>query len=130
MTEPSSKSILFIEPALPANREPVIDELTKKMTGAFRQTIPGFLHNGEIMNVATAGFQQCSCGAISDAVNHVLPDKSAETNSLCIHYIAHHRDEVPDFELQKVASLTYGEEDPTIEELSRMASNIDMQLKN
>ncbi len=130
MIESSSKSILFIEPTFPANRGPVIDEYTRKMTAAYHQTLPGFLHDGEIVDIVTMGFQRCSCGASSDNVNHVLPDKSAETNSLCVHYLAHHRDEVPESELQKVASLTYGEEDPTTEELSRIASNAEMQFKD
>lgn len=130
MIEPSSKSILFIEPTLLANREPVIDRYTKKMTAAYHQTLTGFLGNGEIMDVVTRGFQRCSCGATSDSVNHVLPDKSAETNSLCIHYLAHHRDEVPEAELEKVAALTYGEEEPAIGELSQTAIHAEMKFKN
>ncbi len=130
MIESSSKSLLFIEPTKPADIQPVIDEYTRKMTAAYRQTLEGFLHDGEIMEVATAGFQSCSCGAHSDNVNHVMPDKSAETNSLCIHYLAHHRDEVPESELQKVAQLNYGEEEPTIAELTRTSSTSQMLTKD
>lgn len=123
MINTDNNSILFIEPMQPTSPVPIIDELTKKMTAAYHATLPGFLHDGEIMDVVTMGFQRCSCGATSDNVNHVLPDKSAETNSLCIHYLALHRNEVPQAELDKVAALNYGEEEPTPEEVSRKPSN-------
>ena len=111
------KSLLFIEPENAATEEPVIDSYTKKMTAAYRSTVKGFLVDGEIIDAATGGVHHCICQSTSDDVNHVLPDKSAETNSLCIHYLAFHRGDVPEEELRKVASLTYGEEDPTDYEL-------------
>jgi hypothetical protein len=42
----------------------------------------------------SCGFHACSCCAISDHVNHVLPDGTL-TNSLCVHYLAYHRHECP-----------------------------------
>ena len=40
------------------------------------------------------------------------------TNSLAIHYLAHHRDEVPPEELAKVAKLLADEVEPTHDEMS------------
>lgn len=99
--------VLFIEPPSLPSPEPVIDSLTRKMTAAFRQT-QGI--------DATKGWHSCSCGAASSNVTHMLPDGRA-TNSLCIHYLAYHREDIPRAELAKVVMLDCGEAEPTDEEL-------------
>ena len=99
--------VLFIEPEGLPLPEPVIDSLTRKMAAGFRQT-----HG--IM--ATRGWHTCVCGTASTNVTHQLSDGRV-TNSLCVHYLAYHRDEVPRTELAKVLLLDCGEVEPTAEEL-------------
>jgi len=53
---------------------------------------------------------------MSAAQNYSLPDRRT-TNSLCVHYLAHHRPDVPAEQLARVASLTYGLAEPSEEEL-------------
>ena len=99
--------LLFVEPKNFCSKSPIIDSLTRKMTAAFRTaTHPN----------ACMGWHDADCGAESDAYFHLIDDKF-QTNSLCIHYLAFHRDEIPQCELDKVASLTHGEQEPTEEEL-------------
>lgn len=96
------KHLLFIEPKNPASPEPVIDEFTRMMTAAF------LLSKREH---SYRGWHTCLCGADSSNCDHVLPS-GVITNSLCIHYLAYHRDEVPQAELEKVSRLNLGEEVP------------------
>lgn len=103
--------ILYIEPGPYTSEEPVIDELTRKMTAAFRLAEPG---------PGWRGFHVCRCGVNSSNCDYTLPD-DRQANSLCIHYLAYHRDEVPEAELAKVAALASGDAEPTAEELARPA---------
>jgi hypothetical protein len=100
--------ILYIEPSRRISELPVIDELTRKMTAAFRRCEDG---------TAFRGWHTCACGAASDNCEHILPNK-IETNSLCIHYLAFHRTEIPAAELEKVQQLPYGETEPNERELA------------
>lgn len=104
----SDHGILYIEPTGRTSRQPVIDELTRKMTAAFRQSTQG---------PAFRGFHTCACGAHSDNCEHILPD-GVETNSLCIHYLAYHREEIPSDQIAMVGQLNYGEAEPTERELA------------
>lgn len=99
--------ILFIEPSRLPAEEPVIDGVTRKMAAAFRKAI-GIM--------ATKGWHTCSCGAASSNVTHQLTDGQV-TNSLCVHYLAYHRNEVSRDEIRKVLLLNCGEVEPTDEEL-------------
>ncbi len=101
--------ILYIEPSAKTSVDPVIDELTRKMTAAYRQSKPG---------PGYRGVHFCACNAASDNCEHELPN-GIKTNSLCIHYLAHHRDEVPAVELEKVRLLDCGEAEPTDLELGK-----------
>lgn len=47
------------------------------------------------------GIHVCSCGQCSDNRDHFLPSGRI-TNSLAVHYMRHHREEVPESELQKL----------------------------
>ena len=58
----------------------------------------------------------CYCGASSDNVDHDLPNGVC-TNSLCTHYLAHHREAVPVEQLERIARFTWGEAEPTEDEL-------------
>jgi hypothetical protein len=102
-----SQGILYIEPSNNTSTEPLIDELTRKMTAAFRRGVPG---------VRYKGFHICKCGVRSDNTDYTLAN-GQQTHLLCIHYLAYHRDEIPFFQLEKVAALDCGEAEPTKEEL-------------
>jgi hypothetical protein len=57
------------------------------------------------------GIHVCVCGATSGPHDVVLPKHI--TNTLCLHYVAHHRGEVPLDQLREVAELGLGEAEPT-----------------
>lgn len=102
----------MIEPTRAPSTTPVIDELTRKMTAAWHER-----HNSDH---GYRGFHVCECGVFSDNKDHWI-DADADrllTNSLCIHYLAFHRDDVPQEELEKVRALTFGEAEPDEEELA------------
>ncbi|MGH7304021.1 MAG: hypothetical protein ACRELZ_12065 [Candidatus Rokuibacteriota bacterium] len=76
--------------------EPVIDELTMRMAAALRKaTEPDYFQ---------LGFHTCVCGAISEAQDALLAN-GWTTNTLCVHYLAYHRLEVPEADLGMVRAL-------------------------
>jgi len=97
--------LLMIEPLNKGSENPVIDDLTCKMTYAIRKSnkILGF-----------SGEHRCVCGALNDGF-HYLYGKML-TNSLAVHYMAFHRDEVPQAEIEKVKAIN-GRRYPTPNEL-------------
>jgi hypothetical protein len=115
----TNKGLLFIEPTQPASKEPVIDGLTRRMTAALNGSVGGtndgwqgaFRPGGGWRGVHT-----CVCGVNSSNRNFQLEDGTI-TNSLCIHYLAHHRDEIPKSELDKVRSLPSYEAEPSQSQL-------------
>src|SRR5262249_56630284 len=93
-----------------------VDALTRRMAGAWRTRTrqdPGY-----------RGFHQCTserCYARSDNHDYFVATADGErlmTNSLAIHYLAHHREELPFEELAKVARLPAGDAEPTTDELA------------
>src|SRR5215207_3884476 len=78
--------LLFIEPEQPASPAPVLDPATRRMCGAFRKAIRS--------DYSYRGFHTCFCGARSDSYDWTLPNGQL-TNSLCVHYVSHHRPDVP-----------------------------------
>ncbi len=107
-----TEDILYINPGPYTPSEPVIDELTRKMAAAYRAS--------ESNGMCWRGVHFCRCGVNSTNTDYILPG-GQQTNSLCVHYLAFHRDEVPEAELAKVAALDAGEAEPTAEELARPA---------
>lgn len=107
MVDPSG--LLMIEPSSRVSSAPIVDALTRKMTAAWRE---------RRLADSTNGPHQCACGARSD-INwwRVGGEPGWPTNSLCIHYLAYHRDEVPAEELEKVRALNTDGVEPTPEEL-------------
>src|SRR5581483_12207675 len=103
-----TEGLLYMEPAGAAADQPIIDELTCKMAAAFAASIPS--------EMAYRGVHICTCGALSDNREHCLAD-GTETNSLCVHYLAYHRSEVPQFQLDRVAALNIEGIEPTTEML-------------
>jgi hypothetical protein len=47
----------------------------------------------------------------------LLPNEEV-TNNLCVHYLAYHRDEIPETQLVRVGDLNCGEKDPNQKELN------------
>lgn len=108
----TSQGILMVEPSGKTSAAPIIDELTRKMTAAWRRRRDS--------DISWRGFHVCKCGVFSDNKDHWVGEgKGLLTNSLCIHYLAYHRDEVPQEELDKVRALSYGEEDPNEKDLAK-----------
>lgn len=105
----SDDSVLYIKPSAKVTAEPDIDKLTRKMAAAFRAARETGVH--------WRGYHLCRCGAASTNTDYALPG-GGYTNSLCVHYLAFHRDEVPPAELAKVAALTSGEAEPDAKELA------------
>lgn len=101
--------VLYIRARLPASEKPVIDPLTRKMTAMLRKAVrPPFGFGGRYV---------CTCGAQSDSADRILPGDRV-TNTLCVHYLAHHREEVPPEQLALVEALPEEDgEEPSIEEL-------------
>lgn len=88
--------ILFIEPTGKKSEEPIIDDLTKKVQDVMlNATFPEYMYKG---------FHICGCGEFSDNRDWILPNGQI-TNSLAYHYIAEHREDVPDYEIEKIKNL-------------------------
>lgn len=104
----SETLLLYIEPTRAASPVPLVDELTRRMTAAFRLAKPF---------KEWLGVHECVCGASSDNRDYQLPNGQV-TNSLCVHYLAYHRQEVPAEQLAKLANLLqWGEAEPNPAEL-------------
>ena len=104
----SDNDLLFIEPKTPASSAPVIDSLTRRMTAAYRFAKPGAHY---------MGWHDCICGAMSSTCDYFLPNGD-KINSLCVHYLAYHREAVRCKQLARVAELAFGEAEPSPGELA------------
>ena len=105
--------LLMIEPRGPAADEPVIDVYTLTMAAAWRL--------GWSSRLACRGFHVCACGVASDNREHFVVGVSGtlRTNSLAVHYLAFHRDEVPPEELERVVGLPVYPSDSDLDDLLR-----------
>ena len=100
--------LLYIEPKNMPTENPIIDDLTLRMVRAFREaTLPGYTF---------CGFHECVCGALSGSTDRILPN-SWTTNTLCVHYLAYHRSEIPARDLDAVSERPLGTATPTSHEL-------------
>lgn len=88
--------LLFLEPTAARLSEPVLDHYTTRMAAAFRKAVP--------LGEENLGFHTCACGARSASHDYTLAN-GEQTNSLCIHYLALHRAEVPEAQLARVRAL-------------------------
>ncbi len=111
MISTAARRLLFIEPIGPLESPAVIDEYTLRMTGALRAARPGR---------QSRGVHTCRCGARSSSCELLVRVAEGElvTNSLAIHYLAHHRREVPEAELAKVMRLVAEDAMPEARELA------------
>ena len=105
-----SSELLFVEPRQPASPIPLIDHITRRMCAAFRLA--------RTCDSVCCGYHRCVCGALSADHNFHLPNGDL-TNSLCVHYVAYHRSEVPREELVRIEAFNFGEVEPTPSELER-----------
>src|SRR5262245_1355844 len=102
----SDRGLLYIEPTQPASAEPVLDHLTRKMAAAFRKA--------RLSEWGSCGVHECVFGARSTSRDYLLPNGEV-TNSLCVHYVAHHRSEVPAGQLARIEAFTFGKAKPPAE---------------
>jgi hypothetical protein len=107
--------ILYINPLNIPHNEPIIDDITRKLTWLW--------HRQEENGIMYFGTHECSCGAHSSSSDHLLPLTISEkmlTNSLCVHYVAYHRAEISEPEWLKVLEVVQeakGEEEPNERDL-------------
>lgn len=104
----SDSGILYIEPRKTGSKDPVIDRATRIMTMALRIADHGRPYRG---------YHNCICGAHSRSYDYHLHN-GEKTNSLAVHYLAYHRDEVSPEQIQKVLALNLAEAEPSTEELT------------
>ena len=86
------KHLLMVEPKTPAC-DPLVDDLSEMARRVFA--------TAKSDDIRYRGWHTCVCGARSDNNNWILPDGTV-TNSLMVHYVKCHRDDVPESELQKL----------------------------
>ena len=94
--------ILYIEPKNEI-KSMIIDDVTKKLTSIWNKREPSL--------TSFFGMHSCVCGAHSSSTDYLLINKTGKmfmTNSLCIHYVACHRSEIPKDEWNKVLELVEG----------------------
>lgn len=131
------RHLLFIEPKTRGSSQPLIDSATRKMVAAYRMSAPGtvtpapfrtrpglvrdesgpFTSKEDAVLRSFLGIHVCICGARSRNYDFFLPNGML-TNSLCVHYLACHRAEVPLDQLATVEAFEYGEAEPSQEELA------------
>jgi len=98
------QKLLFMRPKNPPSAEPVMDDITKLVTKYW-----AFNKRSKYMYKGT---HQCSCHVSSTNSDHFIgPNYDILTNSLCLHYVQFHRDEIPQDELDRVVSLLTPAED-------------------
>src|SRR5260221_2738750 len=102
-------NLLFIQPRQPASPTPLIARAARRMCAVFR--------NARQSDYAFGGIHNCFCGAHSTNCDYHLPGGEL-TNSICIHYLAHHRPEVPVQQVGRVEAFTLGEAEPNDQELA------------
>jgi hypothetical protein len=105
MIDPHPKMILYIEPTGKATK-PIIDDMTISMYRVFKKHtntgILGYTHEFST-GMGYMGVHTCVCGANSTSCEYLVEDKYL--NYLCVHYMASHRGEIPEREMNKVKKM-------------------------
>lgn len=86
---------------------PIIDDLTMRVAAILKHATPGGREH------SYHGSHMCVCGAVSKSFDYLIswpPLQGMLTNSLCVHYVAFHRDEVPEIEIERVRAVVIPEE--------------------
>ena len=104
----SEDRLLFIKPVHRASPTPILDYITRKMAAAFRRA--------SVDTKTYLGWHECVCGARSAARNYYIPSGQL-INSLCVHYVAYHRSEIPAQQFAIIETLTSEEVQPSEDEL-------------
>lgn len=99
-------ALLYIEPYNNKTNTPVLDELTIKVFNAWKTRIGEgvYMNGGLVRGLRTMGLHECRCGKYSGNSDYEL-EGGKITNTLCVHYMAYHRNEVPEKEMKKVEEL-------------------------
>lgn len=108
VTDPDG--FLMIEPVNNlANRAnvPLLDKVTMRVAAAWRRR--------ETSDIRWRGVHVCECGAVSYNGDYRINGRL--TNSLCVHYVACHRDEIPPEEMRKIEALPEEFVTPSVEEV-------------
>lgn len=114
------KGLLMIEPTCAAT-VPLIDDMTRRVTALWRARVsPDSCKRYRGMHTCTGA----GCRSHSDNLDHAIRvgDSHIQTNSLIVHYVACHREDVDDVERAKVERL-FGllglvEQTPTTHEIT------------
>lgn len=96
MHNTSDKYLLQIEPKKPRFEKPMLDDLTLKMQTLLRDAKRGPSYRG---------FHLCTGCNEATSASYDLFVGPYITNSLAIHYLMWHRDEVPESEIEKLKGL-------------------------
>ena len=124
--------LLFIEPSSPPSQEPLIDEVVKKMTTALLEARKagriGFFDfscaEGKWWSNAQApGGHECdACKEQGRDISSLNYDFEISgrlyTHSLCLHYLAYHREEVPEWQINRILGLQVEQTEPEIKWLT------------
>ncbi len=113
-------SLLYIEPSENVPAKPLIDIVTRKMVAALRAYVrTGVLHRDGFFAVghATRGTHFCRCGNAGSSNKDFELSNGLITNSMCIHYVACHREEIDQSVIDQIMAFTDGEAEPTDNEL-------------
>lgn len=107
----SPNILLFIEPRNSPRESDMAEfqwfvDLFNEQAVAGVGSAYGF-ETSEQYRVAYLGIHQCSCGEWSSSQDYRLPNNMI-TNSLAIHYLQYHRDEIPKSEWFKLRQLKDG----------------------
>jgi hypothetical protein len=102
---------LMIEPKELAHRL-VLDSITRKATALLRRATAD-------ADRVFMGHHECICGARSDCLDWfvTIQGRKRPTNSLAVHYVAWHRDEIPPDQLRAIEALIQ-EVEPSAYELN------------
>ncbi|MGD8373419.1 MAG: hypothetical protein PVI21_01005 [Candidatus Woesebacteria bacterium] len=132
MIEPAI-GVLFIVPQR-VDREPVIDDLARKMSGLLLRAkadvdLSGIYYADMQQfspRISTRGVHSCCCGACSTNQDYVIGRLEGcivvVTNWLAVHYLVHHRSSVTQSDLDLIAGLDGKLVEPTPDLLISPAS--------
>ncbi len=108
----NSKFVLYIEPKKEQKSEqPINDEITEFMQMALDKSVDGIANYSSTdaeekftPNMSYKGFHVTECGKRSSSVDYLLPNGMI-TNSLCVFYLQHYRNAIPQSEWNKINEL-------------------------
>lgn len=106
-----SHILLFIEPLNRRASSPILDDLTYKILYLRRNhTEKGIVvPDGKFVpDIYTMGVHHCTGCREEQVHSHsydILLSSGHSTNTLAAHYVAYHRDEIPQSEIEKIKSI-------------------------